>query len=83
MQLGLARKLLILVAIAILSLSHPAVALAQNDAIAPLPNKSLAGVMRLWPVNNVTLLSGQRFDLRIETTVPAHPLLMLQRFALS
>lgn len=83
MQIDLTRKLLILVTIAILSLSYPAVALAQNDPIALLPNKSLAGVMRLWPVNNVTLLSGQRFDLRIETTVPANTLPTLQSLTIN
>jgi alkaline phosphatase len=83
MQIDLTRKLLILVTIAILSLSYPAVALAQNNPVALLPNKSLVGVMRLWPVNNVTLLSGQRFDLRVETTVPANTLPTLQSLTIN
>ncbi|MBE9178767.1 alkaline phosphatase [Oculatella sp. LEGE 06141] len=33
-------------------------------AVSPAP-------LRLWPVNNTTLITGQRFDLRVETTIPA------------
>ncbi|WAL61065.1 alkaline phosphatase [Thermocoleostomius sinensis] len=39
--------------------------------------------VRIWPVNNTTLITGQRFDLRVETTIPAEQPPMLQSLTIN
>lgn len=39
--------------------------------------------VRIWPTNNTTLITDQRFDLRVETTIPAKTVPQLQSLTIN
>lgn len=50
---------------------------------APSPLAANSPPVRIWPVNNATLLTEQRFDLRVESLIPASTTPTLQSIAIN
>ncbi len=60
----------------LLNLTFMPVALAQKDL-------ATVGKVRIWPTNDTTFLVNQRFDLRIENTIPAKTAPTLQSLTIN